>query len=160
MCVPNKTEDLNLSLFSISTGINESKTLTKHISCECKCKFDRRKCNSNQWWNSNNCRCECKKHHILNPSTCISESRKYLASIMEDSVIICDEIINAKETKTIQKNITCKTQNFYILHAFLSVSITLLIAASTYCYLIKYRAEQKHLLPFYNTNNKLREILF
>ena len=22
------------------TGINESKTLTKHISCECKCRFD------------------------------------------------------------------------------------------------------------------------
>ena len=27
------------------TGINESKTLTKHISCECKWKFDERKCN-------------------------------------------------------------------------------------------------------------------
>ena len=24
------------------TGINELKTLTKHISCECKCKFDGR----------------------------------------------------------------------------------------------------------------------
>ena len=32
------------------TGINESKTLTKHISCECKCRFDGEKCNS--WWNS------------------------------------------------------------------------------------------------------------
>ena len=29
------------------TGKNESKILTKDISCECKCKFDRRKCNSN-----------------------------------------------------------------------------------------------------------------
>ena len=26
------------------TGINESKTLTKHISWECKCKFDKTKC--------------------------------------------------------------------------------------------------------------------
>ena len=25
------------------TGITESKTLTKHISCECKCKIDGRK---------------------------------------------------------------------------------------------------------------------
>ena len=40
VCVPNKTEDLNLSVFSMITRINESKTLTKHISCECKCKFD------------------------------------------------------------------------------------------------------------------------
>ena len=30
------------------TGINESKTVTKHISCECKGKFDCRKCNSDQ----------------------------------------------------------------------------------------------------------------
>ena len=29
LCVPKKTEDLNLSLFSMITGINESKTLTK-----------------------------------------------------------------------------------------------------------------------------------
>ena len=36
------------------TGINESKTLTKSTSCECKCKFDGRKCNSNQWWNKDN----------------------------------------------------------------------------------------------------------
>ena len=37
VCVPNKTEDLNLSIFNMITGINESKTLTKHISCKCKC---------------------------------------------------------------------------------------------------------------------------
>ena len=30
-CVPNKTEYLNLSMFNMITGINESKTLTKHI---------------------------------------------------------------------------------------------------------------------------------
>ena len=40
VCIPNKTEDLNLSVFNMITGINESKPLTKHISCECKCKFD------------------------------------------------------------------------------------------------------------------------
>ena len=37
------------------TGINESKTLTKHISCEYKCKFDEPKYNSNQWWNNHKC---------------------------------------------------------------------------------------------------------
>ena len=34
------------------TGISESKTLTKHISCKCQCKFDSRKYNSKQKWNS------------------------------------------------------------------------------------------------------------
>ena len=42
------------------TGINESKTLTNDISCECKCKFDGRKCHSDQWWNNDKCWCECK----------------------------------------------------------------------------------------------------
>ena len=76
VCVPNKTEDSNLSVFNTITGINESKTLTKHISCKCKCKFDGRKCNSDQWWNNDKYRCECKKRHacekdyVWNPATC------------------------------------------------------------------------------------------
>ena len=48
VCVPNKTEDLYLSVFNMITGINGPKTLTKHISCECKCTFGGRKCNSDQ----------------------------------------------------------------------------------------------------------------
>ena len=47
--VPNKTEELNLRVFNMITGINESKTLTKHVSCECKCRFDGKKCTSDQW---------------------------------------------------------------------------------------------------------------
>ena len=53
--VPNKAEDLNLCVFNMITGINESKTLIKHISCKYKCKFDARKFNSNQWWNNDKC---------------------------------------------------------------------------------------------------------
>ena len=55
VCVTNKTEDLNLSMFNMITEINESKTLAKYVSCECKCKFDGRKCNSNQKWNNDKC---------------------------------------------------------------------------------------------------------
>ena len=58
--VPNKTEDLNLSVINIA-GINEWKTLMKHLSYECKCIFDGRNCNSDQWWYNIKCRCECKK---------------------------------------------------------------------------------------------------
>ena len=54
ICVPNKTEDLNLSMFNMITGMNELKTLTMQISCECKCKFYGRKCNSDQRWNKKN----------------------------------------------------------------------------------------------------------
>ena len=57
VCVSNKTEDLNPSMFNKITGIvvNELKKLTKHILCKCECKFDGRKCNPNQWWNNNKC---------------------------------------------------------------------------------------------------------
>ena len=48
VCVPNKTEDLSIHVFKMIKGKNESKTLTKDISCECKCKFDGRRCNSNK----------------------------------------------------------------------------------------------------------------
>ena len=37
------------------TGINESKILTKHVSCESKCKFDGRKCSLNQNLNNDKC---------------------------------------------------------------------------------------------------------
>ena len=49
VCVLNKIENLNLSVFNMITGINKSKTLIKDISSECNCKFDGRKCNSDQW---------------------------------------------------------------------------------------------------------------
>ena len=55
VCVPNKTEHLNLSKFNVITGKYESNIFIKDISCECKCKFDRRKCNSNQKWNNDKC---------------------------------------------------------------------------------------------------------
>ena len=55
VCVLNKTKDLNRSFLNMITVINESKTLTMHISFECKCKFDGRQCNSDQWWNNDKC---------------------------------------------------------------------------------------------------------
>ena len=34
--------------FNLMARENELKKITKHISCECKCKFDGKNCNSNQ----------------------------------------------------------------------------------------------------------------
>ena len=44
--VANKTEFISLNVFNMVKGISESKALTKHISCECKWKFNGRKCHS------------------------------------------------------------------------------------------------------------------
>ena len=65
------------------TGISESKTLTKHLTCECKFEFNGRKCNSDQWWNNHKCSCECTKLHVCEKDcvwdlgTCSWENRKY-----------------------------------------------------------------------------------
>ena len=77
------------------------KTLTKHISCECKCEFDGKKCDSNHMWNNDKCQCECKnpkecyvckKYYIWNPATCSCENGKYVGNVIDDSVITQDEI--------------------------------------------------------------------
>ena len=58
------------------TAMNKSKTLTNHISCECKYKFDDRKCNANQKWNNDKHRCEYQnKKNIL----CV---KKYIFEIL------------------------------------------------------------------------------
>ena len=102
VCVPDETEDLNLNVFNIITGINEPKTLIKpeYISCKCECKFDGRKCNSNQKWNKDKCLCECnnskkyvcKKDYIWYPARCSCENGICLGSIIGDLVVMCDEL--------------------------------------------------------------------
>ena len=74
------------------TRINELKTLTRQIPCECKCRFDRRKYKSDQWWNNDNCRCKCYKNHVCekyfvwNRALGKCENGKYLASIMNKAI--------------------------------------------------------------------------
>ena len=73
-----------------------------------------------------------------------------MESIIDDLAITCDEIIESYNDET----------NYYILLAFLIITIVLLIAVSIYCYLIKYNAKHKHSLPFQFKNNRLKEIIY
>ena len=100
-CVTNKTEDVNLNAFNM-IKINEPKQLKNHISSDCKCEFDGRKCNSNQKWNEGLCWCECKnsikyyackkdwnvwKKNVWDPTTYACEITKHLKSITDDLVM-------------------------------------------------------------------------
>ena len=54
------------------------------------------------------------KDYVWNPATCIGENGKYLASIMDDSVITCDETIKSYvPTNFNEKNIICKIILFW-----------------------------------------------
>ena len=60
-----------------------------HKSCKCICKFDGRKCHSNQCWITINVDVSvkkyiCEKDHIWSPATCSYKNGKYLASIIDN----------------------------------------------------------------------------
>ena len=59
VCVPSKTEGVNVKVFNMMAKINETKVLVKHLSCDCKCKIDSKACNISQKWNNETCQCEC-----------------------------------------------------------------------------------------------------
>ena len=79
-------------------------------------------CDSNQKWNNETCKHECKSYHKCekdfswNPSTCICENSKYLKSNAHTSVIKCYEIISVMDivsTKTTNTIATNVTKNFH-----------------------------------------------
>ena len=63
--------------------ISEFKVLTKNVLWECKCRFDGKKCNSDQWRNNDKSQSECNKRHVCqkdyiwNHSICNCENAKY-----------------------------------------------------------------------------------
>ena len=155
MCVlKKKTEDINVKVFKMIANKNEAEAITKHISCDCKCKFNSKTRNANQKWNNKTCQCECKNYHkrkngySWNPSTCICENSKYLKSIADTSVTACNEIISVmnivstKMTNTIATNISINCHNekvrykidCYILHTLLLAIILVLIITIICCY--------------------------
>ena len=69
----------------------------------------------------------CEKHCIQNPAICTCKNGKYLANVIDNSVIMFDEVIdveakqNDKEKKTVpanfnEKDMTCKIQKFCIIN--------------------------------------------
>ena len=162
MC-SKETKDKNVKAFNMITSKNEAKTMEKHISCDCKCKFNNTTCNSNQKWNNGTCQFECKnyrkykKDYSWNPSTCICENSKYLKSIANTSVIACDDIVSVMDivstkmtnTRATNVSINCHTKKVrckidcYILHMVLLAIIKLLIVTIICYHYEKHRLKQK-----------------
>ena len=115
---PKIWKDINVKAFNMITNKNEAKAITKHISCDCKCKFNSTTCNSNQKWNNKTCQCECKNYRTCKkdyswyPGTCICDICKYLKSTADTSLTEFDEIIivmdnvSTKKTNAIVTNVT------------------------------------------------------
>ena len=40
ICVPSKTKDINVKVINMITNKNKAKAMVKHVSCDCKCRFN------------------------------------------------------------------------------------------------------------------------
>ena len=61
VCVLNKTKNMDVKTFNLVSGVNEIKFLVQYKSRGSKCRLNESVCNSEQKWNHNECRCECKE---------------------------------------------------------------------------------------------------
>ena len=85
LCVSDDVKNMNIKVFNQISRTNESRYVSWHETCKCKCKLDASVCNNKQRWNDNKCRCECKElidkgrcneEFIWNPSKCECECNK------------------------------------------------------------------------------------
>ena len=52
---------MNIKVFHLMPKINETKHVSWHKTCTCKCRLDASICNNKRSWNNNKCRCKCKE---------------------------------------------------------------------------------------------------
>ena len=142
------------------TNKTEAKTMLKHISCDCECKFNSATCFSNQKWNNETCPCECKvivharkiivgilAHVFLK----IVSIEKILLMIQKLCVMNVMDIVSTEMTNTIATNVSTNSDgkkvrykmDCYILHTVLLV-ITLSMIITIICY---HYAKLKNILP-------------
>ena len=100
------------------TGTIDAKTLVKHVTYDCKCKFENTACNSNQNGIMKSANVSAKSYGMhknnfnWNPSICICENGRYLKHIADTLVIVNNEFMNAVDsvsrnaTNAIPKNFT------------------------------------------------------
>ena len=86
LCVPDVVKNLNVKVFNLVSGTNETKRIEWQETCKCKYRFSSSVCINKQRWNDDKCRCECKevidkgvcdKGFIWNPSNCECECSIY-----------------------------------------------------------------------------------
>ena len=50
-CVPDAVKNLNVKVFNVVSGIDETRHIEWHETCKCKCRFEHGVCNNKQLWN-------------------------------------------------------------------------------------------------------------
>ena len=90
----------------------------------------------------------CKKIYSSNRAACICKNGTYLRSIIDNSVIMCDEInIVGNVSTTVTSNMpTNFKMDYYILHMVLLLTMLLLEIGIIFYHSSKYRSKRKNAL--------------
>ena len=56
-CVSDVVKILNVKVFNLVSGVNETRRIEWHEMCKCKCRFEHSVCINKQRWNDDKCRC-------------------------------------------------------------------------------------------------------
>ena len=137
---------MDIKVFNLTSGVNETRFLVQHRSCKSKCKFSKSLFNIKWKWNHDECQCECKeldnwgyckKDCMWNPSLCDCERSKackidnYLDAksyscekrLITKLVSACeDEVLNTTEASPCVKLVTFGKSN-YLIHIILMIII-------------------------------------
>ena len=105
---------------------------------------------------------------VCGKNTWSCKNGKCAQSIIDDSAITCDEIIesiknvstkSSSTRRTLTKTVPTKSNsaNLYFTHLYL-IGMVLLRASRIYCYNTEHWSKQKNLLLYHDTSNTLKEI--
>ena len=60
ICAPSKVKNMNIKVFNLISGVNETRFLVQHELCECKCRLNESPGNSKQKRNHDEYQCQSK----------------------------------------------------------------------------------------------------
>ena len=138
-----KVKNRNKEVIDLISGVNETRLLVQHESCQCNGRLNKSVCNSKQKWNHNECWCECKelddwgsfeKGYMWNPSICHCKCNKAckIDEYLDTKSCSCGKHLDGKlalecENKTLNRTETllndkkaCAKRN-YLIHIISSV---------------------------------------
>ena len=61
LCVPDVVKNLNVKVFNLVSGTNETTRIEWYETCKYECRFSSSVFNNKQTWNDDKCRCEWKE---------------------------------------------------------------------------------------------------
>ena len=85
LCVPDVFKNMGIKVSNLVSRTNETRHISWHETCKCKCRLDPSVCNNKQYWNNDKCKWECRelidegrchKGFIWHPNNCEGECCK------------------------------------------------------------------------------------